>query len=154
MNIETGTLVAIIGILCSSTFAAIGLTFNFLATRRSNRIAVSTKLAELSKLLSDELMERVEMLKLLEKELKETAEYAVRSIAAPKITSLKEQIEANLKRQDEIDGETEYLEKAFLDLDKVDVGGVDAHYARLYRSQRSAAASLAFAEKLKRERIA
>ena len=154
MNIEMGTLVAIIGIVCSSIFAACGLILNFIVTRRSNRIATSTKLAELSKLLSDELLHRVEMLRLLQNELKEAEEYPDQAVAAQKVASLKQQIETNLERQGEIDQETDYVENAFLNLDKVNIAGVDAQISRLYRSQRSAAATLGLAEKLKHQRSA
>jgi len=152
VDIETRSLVAIIAIISSSTFAAIGLLLNFVALRRNNRIAVSTKLAELSKLITDELIDRVNMLKLCEAELEVAEAYPDKVVSAPKVESLKMQIEANLKRQNELDQEAEYLEKALSDLDNVDIAGVDAHFVRLYRSQQSASAYLKFAQQLKKER--
>ncbi|MGZ8194665.1 MAG: hypothetical protein ACXWTH_03465 [Methylosarcina sp.] len=143
IDIRTVTLV------CSSLFAGIALLLNFRVARRSNRIAVSSKLTELSKLLSDELVARVEMHRLLEKELKEAKSYPDQAIAAEKVRSLQESLERNIKRQNELDSETDYLEKAFLNLDKVDIGGLDAKIARSYRMQRIAESTLSFAEKLK-----
>jgi len=149
MDLDLRTIVAIVGIAFSSIFAAIGLLLNFFAILRSNRIAVSTKLAELSKLLSDELVARVEMYVLLKRELREAQEYPDPEIAAPKIEELKKSMEVNLKRQAELDAETKYLEGAFLHLDKVDIGGVDAQIARSYRFHKIAESGGGLAEKLK-----
>lgn len=148
MGLDPRTIVAIVGVAFSSVFAAIGLLLNFFAIRRSNRIAVATKLAELSKLLSDELVARVEMYGLLKTELREAQEYPHPEIA-PKIEGLRNSMEVNLKRQAELDAETKYLEEAFLHLDKVDIGGVDAQIARSYRFHKIAESGLGFAEKLK-----
>ncbi len=136
IDIRTVTLV------CSILFAGIALLLNFGVARRSNRIAVSSKLTELSKLLSDELVARVEMHSLLEKELKEAKSYPDQAIAAEKVRFLQESLERNIKRQNELDSETDYLEKAFLNLDKVDIGGLDAKIARSYRMQRIAESTL------------
>lgn len=149
LEFDTQTLVTIVGIAFSSILATIGLLLNFKAMRRNNRIAVSTKLAELSKLLSDELVTRVEMYGLMKKELEDAQSYPDTEIAAPKIAKLQELIEANLKRQSELDAKTKYLEDAFLNLDKVDVGGVDAQIARSYRFQRIAESGLGLAKQLK-----
>lgn len=149
MTLETQTLVAIIGIALSSIFAALGLFLNFLAVRKNNRIAVSTKLAELSKLLSDELVARVRMYQMLTAELNEAQAHPNTEEAAPKIAALKQSIEKNLARQSKLDQETEKLEKAFLELDSVDVGGVDAEIARSYRFQRVATSTLGYAEQIK-----
>jgi len=148
------TKVTIIGITFSSLFAAIGLLLNFCAIRRSNRIAVATKLAELSKLLSDELVAREEMYVMLERELREAQRYPDPEIATPKIEGLRKSMEINLKRQAELDVETKYLEEAFLHLDKVDIGGVDAQIARSYKFHKIAESGLGRAEKLKRANIA
>lgn len=149
MDLDPRTIVAIVGIAFSSLFAAIGLLLNFFAILRSNRIAVATKLAELSKLLSDELVARVEMYGLLKMELREAQEYPDPVIAAPKIEGLKKSMEVNLKRQAELDAETKYLEEAFLRLDNVDIGGIDAQIARSYRFHKIAESGLGLAEKLK-----
>ena len=69
----------------SSLFAAIGLLLNFSVMRRNNRIAVSSKLTELSKLLSDELVARVEMHRLIVKELEEAKTYPDQAVAAQKV---------------------------------------------------------------------
>ena len=60
----------------------------------------------------------------------------------------------NINRQNELDSETKYLEEAFLNLDKVDVGGLDAKIAQSYRTQRVAESTLSFAEKLKLQKNA
>ena len=149
MDLDPRTIVTIVGIAFSSIFAAIGLLLNFFAIRRSNRIAVATKLTELSKLLSDELVARVEMYGLLKRELREAQQYPNPEIA-PKIEALKNSMEINLQRQAELDAETKYLEEAFLHLDRVDIGGVNAQIARSYRFQKIAESGLGLAEKLKR----
>ncbi|MHB9102266.1 MAG: hypothetical protein ACYC2E_12210, partial [Sulfuricella sp.] len=133
----------------SSIFAAIGLLLNFYAILKSNRIATATKLTELSKLLSDELVARVEMYQILKRELREAQEYSDPEIAAPKIEALNKSMEINLKRQAELDVETKYLEEAFLHLGKVDIGGVDAQITRSYRFHKIAESGLGLAEKLK-----
>lgn len=133
----------------SSLFAAIGLLLNFRVMRRNNRIAVSSKLTELSKLLSDELVARVEMHRLIAKELEEAKAYPDHATAAKKVRSLEDLLDKNIKRQNELDSETKYLEEAFLNLDKVNVGGLDAKIAQSYRTQRFAESTLTFAEKLK-----
>ena len=138
-----------IAVVCSSLFAAIGLLLNFSVTRRNNRIAVSSKLSELSKLLSVELVARVEMHSLLKKELEEAKAYPDQAVAAEKVRSLEESLHRNIKRQNELDSETQYLEEAFLNLDKVNIGGLDAKIAQSYRTQRVAESTLSFAEKQK-----
>lgn len=138
-----------IALVCSSLFAGFALILNFTVSRRSNRIAVSSKLTELSKLLSDELIAIVNMKRLIENELKEAKKYPNQSVAEKKIQSLEDSLERNMKRQDEIDHETKYLEEAFLNLDKVNIGGLDAKISRSYRMNRIAESSLILAEKLK-----
>ena len=138
----------------SSLFAAIGLLLNFSVMRRNNRIAVSSKLTELSKLLSDELVARVEMHRLIVKELEEAKAYPDQAVAAQKVRSLEDLRDKNINRQNELDSETKYLEEAFLNLDKVDVGGLDAKIAQSYRTQRVAESTLSFSEKLKLQKNA
>lgn len=138
-----------IAIVGSSVFAGIALLLNFSVVRRSNRIAVSTKLTELSKLLSDELVARVKMHRHLERELKDAKNYPDQAVAAKKIRSLNESLERNVTRQNELDTETDYLEEAFSNLDKVDIGGLDAKISRSYRMQRIAESALSFVETLK-----
>ncbi len=141
-----------IALVGSSLFAAIGLLLNFSVTRRNNRIAVSSKLSELSKLLSDELVARVEMHSLLTNELEEAKAYPDQAVAAEKVRSLEESLRRNIKRQNDLDSETKYLEEAFLNLDKVDIGGLDAKIAQSYRTQRVAESTLSFSEKRKLQR--
>lgn len=125
--------------------AGIALLLNFSVARRSNRIATASKLSELSKLLSDELVALVKMHSHLKNELKSAKDYPDQEAAKEKIKSLEGLLRINLSRQNDIDAETEYLEKAFLNLDKVDIGGVDAKISRSYRMQRIAEAKLEFA---------
>lgn len=150
IEIDTRTIL----LAASSIFAGIGLLLNFNAARRSNRIAVSSKLADLSKLLSDELVARGEMHSLISKELKEAKEYPDKSKAEGKIQQLQELLEKNLKRQKELDSETEYLEEAFVNIDKVNVGGLDAKIAQSYRMQAISKSTLSFAEKKKSQQNA
>jgi len=141
-EVKPNTIVTIVGIALSSIIATIGLVLNARAIQRSNRIAASTKLAELSKLLSDELVVRVEMYGLLKSELREAEEYPDPEIANPKIEALKKSMEINLKRQSKLDEETKYLEEALHHLDKVDIGGIDAQIARSYRFHKIAESGL------------
>lgn len=145
------TIITSVGIAVSGIFAGLGLLFNYRAMRRNNRIAVSTKLAELSKLVSNELVARVEMYGLLKRELLEAKNYSDSdsATAIQKIEGLQKSMDINLKRQAELDKETKYLEEAFQHLDGVDIGGVDARIARLYRFQKIAESGLGQAEKLK-----
>jgi hypothetical protein len=90
------------------------------------------------------------MYQMLTAEIKEAQVHPNVEEAAPKIAALKQSIEKNLARQSELDQETKKLEKAFLELDSVDVGGVDAEIARSYRFQRLATSTLGYAEQIKR----
>jgi hypothetical protein len=143
-----------LAVVCSSLFAAVGLLLNFRVTRRNNRIAVSTKLAELSRLISYDLIARVQMHRLLVKELEEAKAHPDQTIAAGKIDSLEKSLSQSRSRQSELDAETDYLDEAFMTLDKVDVGRLDAKIAQSYRAQRLAESILDYAKEKKEKRDA
>jgi len=87
LNIETK--IALLGLFITSVLAVIGLFLNYVAMRRSNRIAVSTKLAEASKLLSDELVAVCRATKLLGNDLKEAEKHPESEARSNKINNLK-----------------------------------------------------------------
>ncbi len=147
MDIKTK--IALIGIAISALFAAGGLILNFYAVRKNNRITVSTKLAEASKLLSDELVAKCRSWQLYRKELSEAEAHPESEERTNKIASLKKLIDDNLARQKEIDKETDELDGLFGELDRVDPGAVDKAICQSYRRQSHAKSSLDLAQRLK-----
>ncbi len=131
--------------------AIIGLFLNWLALRQNNRIAVSSKIAEASKLLSDELLAEVRSWKLYQTELREAKEYSVgtKEEAQKKINSLELLIENSISRQSEIDRETAQIESMFSRLDQTNPGKVDAIISKSYRLKAKAVGKMQFAMELK-----
>jgi hypothetical protein len=152
--LETELIIAITGIGISSFIALVGLYLNYLALRQSNRIAVSTKLAEASKLLSDELIALVRSYQAYKAELKETEARPDTSDdkVQKKIASLKLLINNSLKRQNEIDAETVEIQSMFSQLNKVDPGNVDAKIAVSYRMQAKALGTMQYISSLQSQK--
>jgi len=73
LNIETQ--IALFGLCITSVFSVAGLFLNFLALRQSNRLAISSKLAEASQILSDELVSVSRAKQLLKSELVEAEKH-------------------------------------------------------------------------------
>jgi hypothetical protein len=146
MNLDADLLVAIVGICIAAT----GLFLNALALRRNNEIAVSTKLAEASKLLSDELVAAVTFYQLCNAELRgaEANPQATTETGQTKIVNLKSLIDNSLARQREIDKESEQIDRMFSNLSNVHPGEIDAMITRSYRLQAKAKGSLKYAKDL------
>lgn len=146
MNLDPNLIVAIVGI----GMAATGLLLNAWALRRNNEITVSTKLAEASKLLSDELTAAVTFSQLCKTELREAEanSQATTETGQTKIANLKSLIENSLARQTEIDKESEQIEKMFANLNNIHPGKIDAMITRSYRLQAKAKGALQYAKDL------
>jgi hypothetical protein len=113
---------------------------------QNNRIAISTKLSEASKLLSDELMLQIRLWKHYESEGKE-AESRLSDVpdkANKKLTSLKQLIKLSLSRQKQIDDETETINKMFLNSKKLDLSKIDCIISESYRLKTKALHQLEF----------
>lgn len=154
MTWETELIIAITGIGISSFIALVGLYLNYLALRQSNRIAVSTKLAEASKLLSDELIALVRSYQAYKAELRDTEERPDTSDekVQNKIASLKLLIKNSLERQNEIDAETVEIQSMFSQLDKVNPGSVDAKIAVSNRMQAKALGAMQYISSLQSQK--
>lgn len=149
MTLNLELIIAIAGIGISSVIAIIGLFQNALAVRKSNRIAISTKLVEGSKLLSDELTARCRSYQLYLAELKEAEAHPVSEARTKKIANLKQLIEQSEQRQKEIDKHLDQIQELFKKLDTVEPGILDAAIARSYGQQVLARSSLDMAKELK-----
>lgn len=125
MELNVETKIALIGLCITSIFAVIGLFLNFLALRQNNKIAVSTKLAEASKILSDELVAVCSTAKLIEKELKEAETYPDSEQKVQKIAGLKDLLNKKLARQKEIDLQQDEISMLFKNLSKISPGQAD-----------------------------
>lgn len=112
--------IAFVGVIVSSLFAALGLILNYRALRRSNRIAVSSRLAELCNLLSDEMKALSELRLLFMRQLEQSEKHNVSSETAQKNLAEVE------NRQSVISGQIETVTQCFDDLDGVDPAEVDA----------------------------
>lgn len=156
MNTIDPSTIAILGIGASSLLAVIGLFLNYVALRRANRIAVSTRLAEASRLLSDELVASIRLHSLCETELREAENIHASTTgrSEQKITGLKQTISNCLSRQVQIDKETKQIEMMFLKLNAVDPGVVDAMIARSYRLQAKALGLLEYAKEMSNQKQA
>jgi len=149
MSIDLESAISLFGIATGSIIAIIGLFQNASAMRRHNKIAISTKLVEASKLLSDELVARCRSYQLYINELADTEKHPDTDEKSKKIAGLKSLIENNLKRQEEIDCHTKEVHEMFSNLDKLDPGKLDAGIARSYRQQSLAASSLDLVKEIK-----
>lgn len=149
MALDTETKIALLGISVSALFAAVGLILNFLAVRKNNRITVSTKLVEASKLLSNELMALVHSYKMYKSELQSAQAHPDSGVRTTKIANLEKLIEDNLARQKENDKLTDQIDSFFHDLDGVDPGAIDKAISFSYRKQSLALSSLEFSKEVK-----
>lgn len=147
--LDAKEIIALIGISTSSILAITGLFLNLMAVRRNNRIAVSTRLAEASKLLTDELVALCQAYQMYGNELKEAETYPESEARTKKISGLNSLIKKNLERQNHIDEETNIISGLFNKLDSVDPGEVDAMISESYRMQSIAISSLEIAREIK-----
>ena len=125
------TIIAIVGICASSVFAGVGLLFNYFALNQNNKIAISTKLSEASKLLSDELLLQVRLWKYYESESREIE--LMSSNTNKKLEALSQLIAISLSRQAEIDKETEEINQMFFNSKKLDLNKIDHIISESYR---------------------
>lgn len=143
-------MIAIIGICASSIFAGLGLFFNYLALRQNNRIAISTKLSEASKILSDELLLQVRLWKHYESAAKE-AESRLSDVpeqANKKLAAANQMKEVSLNRQKQIDEETEIINEMFFNPGKLDINKIDQIISNSYRLKTKALHQLEFVKEL------
>lgn len=145
------TIIAIFGICVSSIFAGFGLFFNYLALKQNNEISISTKLSETSKLLSDELLLQIRLLKYYETEIKvaESRLGDLPDLANKKLAALNQMIEVSLNRQKKIDEETEKINQMLLSSKKLDMGKIDYIISESYRLKTKALHQLEFVKEIK-----
>ncbi len=151
MTLDVESTIAIAGITISSVIAIIGLFQNAIAVRKSNRIAISTKLVEASKLLTDELTARCRSYQLYLVALKEADAYPESEAKTKKIENLRQLIGKSELRQKEIDEHLDQIQKLFRELDTVEPGILDSAIARSYGQQVLAASSLDMVKELKQQ---
>ena len=149
MALDLASTIAISGIAISSIIAIVGLFLNASAIRKNNRIAISTKLVEGSKLLGDELTSRCKSYQLYLAELKATEDYPDSDAKNKKVERLHELIEKSEQRQKEIDGHLDEIQELFTKLDTVEPGILDSAISRSYGQQTLAASSLDLTKELK-----
>ncbi len=137
--------------ICGSVFAGLGLFFNYLALRQNNRIAISTKLSEASKLLSDELLLQVRLWKHYESEAREAKSRLsdVPDQANKKLTALNEMIKVSLNRQEQIDTEAEEINEMFFSSKKLDLNKIGHIISESYRLKTKALHQLEFVKEQK-----
>jgi chaperonin cofactor prefoldin len=149
MALDLASKIAIIGIAISSIIAIIGLFQNAAAIRKNNRIAISTKLVEGSKLLHDELNSKCRSYQLYLSELKAAEAHPHSDAKTKKIESLQDLIQKSIQRQEEIDGHLDEIQELFTKLDTVEPGILDSAIARSYGQQTLAASSLDLVKEIK-----
>lgn len=149
MNLELESSIAIISIVISATLAIVALLQNASAVRKSNRIAMSTKLVEASKLLSDELTASCRSYQLYITEMKEAEARPDSDVKKKKVNNLRELIHHSERRQKELDDHLKEIQELFKKLDSVDTGILDSAISRSYGNQKLAASSLELAKELK-----
>lgn len=145
------TIIAIIGICASSVFAGTGLLLNYLALKQNNKIAISTKLSEASKLLSDELLLQVRLYKYYELEARET-ELRLSDVpdqANKKLEELNQMIAVSLDRQEQIDKKTKEINEMFFNSKKLDLSKIDHIISESYRQKTKALHLLEFVKEQK-----
>lgn len=143
------TIIAIVGICASSVFAGVGLLFNYFALNQNNKIAISTKLSEASKLLSNELLLQVRLWKYYESESREIELMSSNTNKNPE--ALSQLIAISLSRQAEIDKETEEINQMFFNSKKLDLNKIDHIISESYRLKTKALHQLEF---IKEQKIA
>ena len=75
MNIET--IVAVIAIVASSLFSGVALIFNYVERKQANRISVANRYSEVSRMLSEEICVRVDIIKNLQAQMEKQSEEQV-----------------------------------------------------------------------------
>lgn len=140
LNIETR--IALFGLCLTSVFAVVGLFLNFLALRQSNRLAISSKLAEASKILSDELVSVSRARQLLLSELKEAEKHPNSPDKARKVAALSRLINEKTNRQQEIDHDQQVISTLFRSLENVSPAQIDEIISVSYSKQAIAKSSL------------
>ena len=149
MCIDLETAITLFGIATGSVIAIVGLFQNAAAMKRHNRISISTKLVEASKLLNDELVSRCRSYQLYLNELAEAEKHPDSEAKTKKVAGLQSLIEGSLARQKELDQHIAEVQGMFANLDKIDPGRLDASIALSYQHQTLAASSLDLVKEIK-----
>ncbi|MEK6662378.1 MAG: hypothetical protein AABY73_00800 [Pseudomonadota bacterium] len=149
MHIDLETAITLFGIVTGSVIAIVGLFQNAAAMKRHNRISISTKLVEASKLLNDELVSRCRSYQLYLNELAEAEKHPGSEVKTKKIAGLQSLIEGSLARQKELDQHIAEVQGMFANLDKIDPGRLDASIALSYQHQTLATSSLDLVKEIK-----
>lgn len=149
MCIDLETAISLFGIATGSVIAIIGLFQNAAAMKRHNRISISTKLVDASKLLNDELVSRCRSHRLYLNELAEAEKHPDSEAKTNKVAGLQFLIKGSLARQNELDQHIAEVQGMFANLDKIDPGKLDASIALSYQHQALAASSLGHVKEIK-----